>query len=257
MADIKSDNPTNFSRPKFVIGIDFGTTFSGYVLFLTTPKVYRLIFIVLRGRWKDAKTTSRYFRIGPEEETVCLSHVRRIFSENTNNPIGSSQKVPTTISYSGKEARWGYQVDDLTEAIQGVKLLLDQNQKIDFKPSAASEDIMRRLGKKPVEVAGEYLKKVKEHTESILRRRGLQTLLTTMDIQYILTVPAVWSDKAKDNTKQAAILAGFPRSKLFLLSEPEAAAVYAISAIQPNCLSVRAKSQSNAFSFYSILTINR
>lgn len=161
--------------------------------------------------------------------------------------IGSSQKVPTTISYSGKEIRWGYQVDDLTEAIQGVKLLLDRDQNIDFKPSIASENTMRHLGKKPVEVAGEYLKKVKEHTEAILRRRGLQTLLTTMDVQYILTVPAVWSDKAKDNTKQAAILAGFPRSKLFLLSEPEAAAVYAISAIQPNCLSVRINSQPNAF----------
>jgi molecular chaperone DnaK (HSP70) len=59
-----------------------------------------------------------------------------------------------------------------------------------------------------------------------------------MDLQFIMTVPAVWSDKAKDATMQAATLAGIPSAGLFLVSEPEAAAVYAIQTIQPNTMTV-------------------
>jgi molecular chaperone DnaK (HSP70) len=60
-----------------------------------------------------------------------------------------------------------------------------------------------------------------------------------MDLQFVMTVPAVWSDKAKDATMQAAILAGIPSAALFLVSDPEAAAVYAIQTIQPNTMTVR------------------
>ncbi|KAF3286593.1 hypothetical protein TWF970_008445 [Orbilia oligospora] len=47
-----------------------------------------------------------------------------------------------------------------------------------------------------------------------------------------MTVPAVWSEKAQSLTKEAASRAGIgqrDKDRLFLLSEPEAAAVYAIS----------------------------
>ena len=46
-------------------------------------------------------------------------------------------------------------------------------------------------------------------------------------IEYILTVPAVWSDKAKSDTLQCASKAGFgSTSKIRLITEPEAAAIY-------------------------------
>lgn len=63
--------------------------------------------------------------------------------------------------------------------------------------------------------------------------------MRTMDLEYILTVPAVWSDKAKHNTLMAAHQGGIPVGKVKLLSEPEAAAVYAIQTIQPNVIEVR------------------
>ena len=64
--------------------------------------------------------------------------------------------------------------------------------------------------------------------------------MQSMDVQYILTVPAVWSDKVKDLTKQAACHAGIPEADFYLLSEPEAAAIYSIHAIQPNSIKVGA-----------------
>lgn len=46
-------------------------------------------------------------------------------------------------------------------------------------------------------------------------------------IEYILTVPAVWSDKAKSDTLTCASKAGFGNtSKIRLITEPEAAAIY-------------------------------
>lgn len=53
-------------------------------------------------------------------------------------------------------------------------------------------------------------------------------------IEYILTVPAVWSDRAKNSTFECARKAGM--SSISCISEPEAAAVYTLSAIQPNIL---------------------
>jgi len=46
-------------------------------------------------------------------------------------------------------------------------------------------------------------------------------------MESILTVPAVWSDKAKNDTLQCAVKAGFGEvNKIRLIAEPEAAAVY-------------------------------
>ena len=47
-----------------------------------------------------------------------------------------------------------------------------------------------------------------------------------------MTVPAVWSDKAKDDTKWCASLAGFgPQDEILLVTEPEAAALYSFSQV--------------------------
>lgn len=123
-------------------------------------------------------------------------------------------------------------------AIRGVKLLLDESQPVRYVPAADSQQIIQALEKKPVDVASDYMKLIVSHAKLILDRRGMRSLLETLDIQYVLTIPGVWSDKAKDLTMQAACLAGIPRNNLTLLSEPEAAAVYAIRTIQPNTMAV-------------------
>jgi molecular chaperone DnaK (HSP70) len=156
----------------------------------------------------------------------------------------TSQKVPTLCSYKDKRLRWGYQTDlssypgTQRHLIRGVKLLLDESQQFRYGPAVDSKGVIKDLNMTPIEVAGDYLKKLVTHGNEILTRR-FGSAMETMDLQYILTVPAVWSDKGKDATMQAAHLAGIPHSSLTLLSEPEAAAVYAIRTIQPNSIAVR------------------
>ena len=142
------------------------------------------------------------------------------------------------ISYSSGGIRWGYQIGDLEEAIRGIKLLLDKSKATEYKPALNSQHLISAQGKEPVDAAADYLKKLFSHAKSILDDQGIGSLVQSWDVQYILTVPAVWSDKAKDLTIQAACLAGIPKASLYLLSEPEAAAVYAIRTIQPNSIEV-------------------
>lgn len=64
-------------------------------------------------------------------------------------------------------------------------------------------------------------------------------MIERTEIEWILTVPAVWSDTAKDATLQAAQMAGFGRSsKLTLVTEPEAAAIYAFKVLEDFTLRV-------------------
>lgn len=60
-------------------------------------------------------------------------------------------------------------------------------------------------------------------------------------LEFVVTVPAIWSDLAKDKTKQACQRAsGISHTNvpIHLISEPEAAAIYALHGLDPHGLSV-------------------
>jgi len=145
--------------------------------------------------------------------------------------------VPTVFNYHNGKIRWGYQVDDTSKPIKGIKLLLDEKQTYNYGPSKESGSLLREMNKSPTKASGEYVEMLVAHAKNILRRR-FGTALQTINLQFVMTVPAVWSDKAKDATMQAACLAGIPNADLSLISELEAAAVYAIRTIQPNTMAV-------------------
>ncbi|KAJ5931069.1 hypothetical protein N7466_006562 [Penicillium verhagenii] len=189
-------------RAKLVIGMDFGTTFSG-------------IAWALEG----------------------LETQPTVIQEWPGKGNSTSQKTPTVISYQDGEVRWGYQVNEYKPAVRGVKLLLDKGRQMTtYGPALESEVIIQDLKKEPVDIAGDYMMMMVSHVKRVLDRRGIGSLMNTLNVKYVLTIPGVCSDKAKDLTMQAACLAGIPQSDLSLLSEPEAAAVYAIKTIQPNAM---------------------
>ena len=65
-------------------------------------------------------------------------------------------------------------------------------------------------------------------------------------VDFMLTVPAVWSDKARQMTLEAAVRAGMGVASeagsgsglLKLITEPEGAAEYALRSMQPGMLRV-------------------
>lgn len=146
--------------------------------------------------------------------------------------------MPTVMAYSNDRFLWGWQaLASSQEPIRGVKLLLDDEQSFRYNPSLRAKKLLISIGKDQLQVAADYVGKLIHHCQDILERR-FGSSINDMSKIYVLTVPAVWSDKAKDATMKLAIKAGIPEAQLSLVSEPEAAALYTLKAIQPNIVKV-------------------
>jgi len=88
-----------------------------------------------------------------------------------------------------------------------------------------------KLGKNAVDVTADFLTQLIEYIETKALPKALgDQFLAAQSKLYVMTVPAIWSDRAKDSTRQAAARAGIPRDRLILVPEPEAAALYCATA---------------------------
>ena len=162
--------------------------------------------------------------------------------------------MPTEIAYdippssnstgeSSSEApnvKWGFQFRPEESRLRCIKLFLDRSQKLPFYVSPLDTAAqLKRFGKNVVDAVSDYLTQVHTHTMDTLTRRYGESFMASTRVEFVLTCPAVWSDAAKNTTLQAAERAGMgSRSEIQMISEPEAAAVYTLKAIQPNHLNV-------------------
>lgn len=90
-----------------------------------------------------------------------------------------------------------------------------------------------------MEATADFLDKLKTQALEALDKRYGKAFMATTKIDYILTVPAVWSDAAKDATLRAAEMAGLHKSRnLQMITEPEAAALYALKQMEGVTLTV-------------------
>lgn len=96
------------------------------------------------------------------------------------------------------------------------------------------------LHMQPVTVVADFLRSVREITIASMERTYEVQWVRRSKVEYILTVPAIWTDTAKSHVIKAAEDAGFGahRVDFHLVSEPESAASYTLKAIQPNNLNV-------------------
>ncbi|CAK7202263.1 hypothetical protein SEUCBS139899_004985 [Sporothrix eucalyptigena] len=199
---------------RLIVGVDFGTTFSGVAAVYTpTPDDIEII-----KTWPGG------------------------------NGI-TSDKVPTEMTYDlpvdappGTEptVRWGFQFKPEESRLRCIKLFLDRTQKLPFYVSPLETAAqLSRYKKTVVDAVADYLTQVYKHTMDTLSRRYGASFMASTRVDFVLTCPAVWSDAAKNTTLLAAERAGMgDRSSIQMISEPEAAAVYTLKAIQPNHLNV-------------------
>ncbi|KAI9271873.1 hypothetical protein BDA99DRAFT_602596 [Phascolomyces articulosus] len=205
-------NRSNPQQPsleyKVVIGYDFGTTYSGaaYAFTHTTPTE---VFDIQNWPYKignffpKVPTLSVYPRCNQQQST-------RLSSCSTLSDWGHGSKKAMLKPGATKQS----------VLLSQFKLHLDES--LDRPPL--------ENGLTPVQAVADYLAALHEHTLQELSRSFAQNYYPET-FRYCLTVPAVWSDKAKNMMRQAAILAGLilpsdPPDRLTLISEPEAAALY-------------------------------
>jgi hypothetical protein len=78
----------------------------------------------------------------------------------------------------------------------------DQGRPIYLPDSTAKSDI-RNLGKPAVDVAADFVGAIYKHAMSKIESKIPEEYLDMCQKKFVLTVPAVWSDEAKDATKKA------------------------------------------------------
>ncbi|KAF3913237.1 hypothetical protein AA313_de0208395 [Arthrobotrys entomopaga] len=209
--------PTDEAR--LIVGVDYGTTFTG----------------VAHGH-TGSKT------------------VDSIISINSWPGLGNANEVkaPSQIAYGSGEDfphgfRWGYDIPQDRNLVRHVwvKLLLNSpstannGANMDADPTFANKPALKPPsgymqlppGKQAIDVVADYLSGVYAHALERLSQQYGREYVDVTPIDFVLTVPAIWSDKARNLTKEAAKRAGFASrkdDKINLVTEPEAAAIYTI-----------------------------
>ncbi|KAG4033573.1 hypothetical protein MFRU_004g00800 [Monilinia fructicola] len=194
------------SKAQLIVGIDFGTTFSGVAFAFATNTEAKEDIIT---EWPGAGSYTK-------------------------------QKIPTVLYYDQyqKVVGWGPDIADALAptgypkpGVQKVEwfklqLMLSGNTYIDpinLPPLPP--------GKSEIDVAADYLFKLRQAMRNQLQKTlGEVFNREERNIRYYLTVPAIWNDAGKAATRAAAIQAGFLRdendNRLTLITEPEAAALF-------------------------------
>lgn len=106
---------------------------------------------------------------------------------------------------------------------------------------AAVNGSASRGGRNVDTLVTDYISALGDHLMYTLREKLGEGVVKSTPLEFVVTVPAIWSDLAKDKTRQACQrAAGLSATKapIHLVSEPEAAAIYALHGLDPHGLNV-------------------
>ncbi|KAF2163638.1 hypothetical protein M409DRAFT_25826 [Zasmidium cellare ATCC 36951] len=212
-------------RHKLIVGLDYGTTFTG-VSFVPSNKASAKDIHVVRtwpekdGEWKVPSRIAYPY-------------------ENEKYELGSTQ--------------WGFQVQPELKACSWTKLLLDsktpatQYDDPNLRTAKADGHLHLPSGKGAQQVAADYLGEVYSYVRDRIRKHIGDTFDST-PVECWVTVPAVWSEQAQSATRSAALQAGFgarPGDSINIITEPEAAGVTVIDEITRSNTIIKPKQGEN------------
>ncbi|KAI1283544.1 hypothetical protein F5Y07DRAFT_394448 [Xylaria sp. FL0933] len=199
-----------------VVGIDFGTTFTGVAYAYVRPG------------------SQGQGNIAPVPITLWPASSPHKTSSDT-------PKVPSSVSYTQKRTiAWGHQANNTEAGIFWSKLLLldESNLQPHLMHSEHLKQARERIektGKNVVTVTSEFFEKIWGHAlETITRAFGRQ-FVNTRPFHVVITIPAIWQDAEiqlmEDACKKAGVFnkrSGCADTTHAFISEPEAAALTAI-----------------------------
>lgn len=167
-------------------------------------------------------------------------------------------KTPSTIAYPEENKnigrrRWGFQIEPGVKFYSWTKLLLDKNAPLTkyddpmLEQATKSGILQLPPNKDAVDVVADYLTGVYDYIMHVLEKGLTKPILSVSPIEFWFTMPAIWSDQAQAATREAAQKAGFgPRlgrlsDAIFMITEPEAAAIAALTRSTTDIVSVPVK----------------
>lgn len=153
------------------------------------------------------------------------------------------EKVPSRIAFAHENKgmdkdKWGYQVEPGMKSYSWTKLLLDAGAlTTQFDSEALSGKLDQGLFHLPTDVtaqqvAAAYLSHLYQYTMEKLTKLYSEKMMKVTSIDFWFTKPATWQESSNDATYMAAKSAGFggrSGDRLFMITEPEAAAMAILS----------------------------
>ncbi|XP_053399692.1 heat shock 70 kDa protein 12B-like [Mercenaria mercenaria] len=200
MAAATSKQPSKKKR-LFVAAIDLGTTYSGWAYStLNDPDkvLANQAWFAGTGTLASQKTPSCVL-LSPKKEFEAFGY--------------EAETKFAGLAEEGKHHGWYY--------FRRFKMTLFDDRKLNRHTSI--EDIS---GKKMPALV------IFAHAIRYLKNNFMQTVhnrvqnVKDTDVNYVLTVPAIWNDMAKRFMREAAIEAGIPNDQITLALEPEAASIW-------------------------------
>ncbi|KAL3862550.1 hypothetical protein ACJMK2_008510 [Sinanodonta woodiana] len=193
------------SHKLLVAAIDFGTTFSSWAY---------------------------SFKYDYDKEPT------KVFVKQWNSGVGISCKAPTTalIRPDGETLHaFGYDAEDKYASLaqnnehkdwyyfRRFKMALFKDRNLRRQTQIEDESGKKMLAMKVISLVIRYLK---DDLQNELTSKLASKLPYEEEIQWVLTVPAIWNDKARSFMREAAIEAGIRNDRLLIALEPEAASIY-------------------------------
>ncbi|KAF9875535.1 hypothetical protein CkaCkLH20_06916 [Colletotrichum karsti] len=219
--------------PRFIISIDYGTTYTGVAWTLTTGADPMLEKIEVVDSWEGAVQA----------------------------------KVPSKFTYTECPGRkWGYGISPEAFVIQLTKLeleppnLLDalrvlrdtldnasnsNSLQINSRKNVVDSEVPQNLTNSPEQIMTDYLKEVAKYVRSDIEAKRIADNLAEWPIDLVITHPAIWHSRAKNITFRAVNNAfryefhemATNHGCVRLATEPEACAQYTMHNVRKQGLS--------------------
>ena len=128
--------------------------------------------------------------------------------------------------------KWGYQIGENDFVHKWFKLRLDPSRyenevDLGIKKPGTQLAILRSVPDEKLII--DYLSALQKHATAVLKHKLPESAIASTPLEFVITVPAIWSAAAQDKTRKCAEIAGMGHgSSLHMISEPEAAATYAL-----------------------------
>lgn len=207
-----------------VLGLDQGTTFSGRG---TSPGPY--LSANERQAFAFALSTWPVNRI--------------VVNKKWPGSNGAQEKVPTTVAFLTDNPTltndiWGYLVTNAQKSRAWWKLAFAVQGKIeDFQDPLLQEKVAQDMIGLPegvgfLQLFSYFFGVLCAHAHTVLNDHFTEAFMNQVTIKMVITVPANWEEREKQLALKAAKMAsldGRQGDELIMITEPEAAAMIAVS----------------------------
>ncbi|XP_060083796.1 heat shock 70 kDa protein 12B-like [Ylistrum balloti] len=206
MAYSKTSSDRRDRRPDLVVAFDFGTTYSGYAYAFRRQFESNNLNVTLNPPWT---TTSDNLLSKKTPTSLLLNPLGEFYAFGTK-----ADNKFAELACEDQHRDWYYfrrfkmKLHSKKELKRGLKMKDELG-----KPMLASTVFSMAIGA------------LKEHFLNTLRTKEAQDP-NSLDILWVLTVPAIWRDSAKQFMREAAMEAGIDGHNLILALEPEAASLF-------------------------------